>query len=85
MEPNNAQYYFNKAVSYHKLGTYDSANDKRKEAKFLKVDLKNALNCYQKAIELEPNNAIFHFEKGFSFHCIKEYDSALECKFFIKL
>jgi len=42
-------------------------------------DHKNALDCYIKAVELEPQNSIFLARKGNILYLMKKYNKAIKC------
>jgi len=56
-----------------------------------KTDYLKAIKCYNTAIDLEPENAQFYFNKGISYHMLcrfnnekskKEFKQAIKCKVF---
>ncbi|MEN7547437.1 tetratricopeptide repeat protein [Rapidithrix thailandica] len=54
------------------LQLYAKAENYRKSKNFIK-----AIDEYNKAIHLQPNNGRFHFSKGISYFLLKDYDNAI--------
>ncbi len=46
---------------------------------YCKKEYKKALDCYSKAIELDPKDCVFYFNKGESLRYLGEYTESLEC------
>jgi tetratricopeptide (TPR) repeat protein len=38
-----------------------------------------AIEYYDKAIQIEPNSWIYHRDKGITYFCVFDYDNALKC------
>jgi tetratricopeptide (TPR) repeat protein len=58
-----------------------SAEKAQKEgSEFLEKEKYNeAIACYTKAIELNPNFADAYYGRGNAFYCLEKYETALEC------
>jgi len=93
LEPNNAGYWNMKGNTYlSRSGSFKRSNELQSHGLFSSIisfllfsdsfklhQIDEAIQCYDKATQLEPNNAGYWDNKGWALYNLKRYDEALQC------